>query len=140
MIRYTLKCVEGHAFESWFRDSTAYETLWAADQVTCSVCGSAKVEKSIMAPALAGGKETPPDKPLSTPSHPAEAALRKMRAHLSENADYVGKEFASEARRIHDGESEQRGIWGEATREDAKSLAEDGIPVTPLPFISRTND
>ena len=147
MIRYTLKCAEGHVFDSWFRDSQAFDTLAAAGQLACSVCGSTKVEKSIMAPAVGNARETgeatlpaAPEAPLSAPSHPAEAALRKLREHLSKNADYVGKSFAEEARAIHEGAAEQRGIWGEATREDAKALVDDGIPVAPLPMINRTND
>lgn len=143
MIRYALKCAEGHAFDSWFRGSAAYESLAAAGQLSCAVCGSPKVEKSIMAPAVGNTTaeaDSPPAPSLSKPAHPAEQALRALREHLSRNADYVGNEFASEARRIHDGEAEARGIWGEATPEDAKSLKEDGIPVAPLPFLNRTND
>lgn len=138
MIRYALKCAEGHEFESWFKDSAAFDSLSTAGQISCAVCGSTDVEKSIMAPAVSGKREE--TAPLSAPAHPAEAALRQLRDHLSKNADYVGKEFASEARKIHEGEAEQRGIWGEATKEDAKSLADDGIPVAPLPFVNRTND
>lgn len=142
MIRYALKCAEGHAFESWFRDSAAYEALAKAGQLTCAVCGCPKVQKSIMAPALGGASSeaSAPSQPLSAPAGPAEAALRKMREHLEKNADYVGQDFASEARRIHEGEADARGIWGEASREDAKALKDDGIPVAPIPFISRTND
>ncbi|MEM7213376.1 MAG: DUF1178 family protein [Pseudomonadota bacterium] len=148
MIRYTLKCENDHDFESWFRSSEAFETLSKAGQVTCGHCGSAKVEKAIMAPAVSGTKkksaQTPApvaeDAPLSTPSNPAETALRQMREHLKKNSDYVGTEFASEARKMHDGETDQRSIWGEATVADAKSLHEDGVPVAPLPFISRQDD
>ena len=142
MIRYALKCAEGHAFESWFRDSSAYDALAEAGQVTCAVCGTTEVQKSIMAPAVSGPSTEVEERknPLSAPASPAEAALRQLRDHLSKNADYVGKDFASEARRIHQGEADARGIWGEATREDAKALKDDGIPVAPIPFISRTND
>ena len=80
------------------------------------------------------------DAPLSKPQSPAEAALVQMRQHLRENSDYVGKEFADEARRIHIGESEQRGIWGEATPDDAKALKDEGIPVAPIPWMSRQDD
>lgn len=142
MIRYALKCAEGHAFESWFRDSSAYDALAEAGQVTCAVCGTTEVQKSIMAPAVSGpSTEVEETKnPLSAPASPAEAALRQLRDHLSKNADYVGKDFATEARRIHQGEADARGIWGEATREDAKALKDEGVPVAPIPFISRTND
>ena len=140
MIRYSLKCSDGHEFESWFRDSAAYDTLARVGQVSCAVCGSSSVEKTIMAPSVGGTKKTEPEAPLSAPSTPAEAALAKLRQHLRENSDYVGKEFAEEARKIHVGESEQRGIWGEATPDDAKALKDEGIPVAPIPWMSRTDD
>ena len=142
MIRYALKCSKGHQFDSWFRDSAAFETLLKSKQLTCTVCGTTKVEKTIMAPAVKGGKKVAIEEanPLSQPATPAEAALKKLRNHLRENSDYVGKEFASEARRIHDGDSDARSIWGEASKEDAESLKEDGIPVAPLPFVSRQDD
>lgn len=142
MIKYALKCREGHAFESWFRDSAAYDKLATAGQVACAVCGSTEVEKTIMAPAVPAkkGNQVAEPAPLSQPAHPAEAALKKLREHLQKNSDYVGNEFASEARKIHEGEADERGIWGEATAEDAKSLADDGIPVAPIPWMSRTND
>ena len=141
MIRYSLRCSEGHDFESWFRNSSAFDALSAAGQVSCSVCGSAKVEKTLMAPAVSGTREKSEEPaPLSTPTTPAEAALRKMREHLRKNSDYVGQEFAQEARRIHDGEADERAIWGEATLDDAKSLNDDGIPVAPIPWMSRQDD
>lgn len=95
-----------------------------------------------MAPAVSGGRDGGPEveAPLSKPASPAEAALRKLRDHLRKNSDYVGREFAEEARRIHDGEADQRAIWGEASREDAKALHDDGIPVAPIPWIARQDD
>lgn len=147
MIRYTLRCDSNHDFESWFRNSEAYETLSKAGQVTCAVCGTDKVHKAIMAPAVSGTKKKagaeaslPVEAPLSTPAHPAEIAMRQIREHLKKNSDYVGPEFASEARKMHDGEIDHRSIWGEATQADAKALHEDGVPVAPLPFISRQDD
>ncbi|MEM7061206.1 MAG: DUF1178 family protein [Pseudomonadota bacterium] len=142
MIKYALKCSKGHQFESWFKDSAAFESLSKAKQISCAICGATKVEKTIMAPAVSGVKKSnaADDAPLSQPSSPAEAALKEMRDHLRKNSDYVGTEFAAEARRIHDGESDQRSIWGEATKEDAKSLKDDGIPVAPLPWMSRQDD
>lgn len=141
MIKYSLKCSKGHVFESWFKDSVAFETLSKAKQVSCAICGTTKVEKTIMAPAVSGVKKsTDRDAPLSQPSTPAEAALKELREHLKTNSDYVGKDFADEARKIHDGEADARSIWGEATKEDAKSLHDDGIPVAPLPFMSRQDD
>ena len=142
MIRYALKCAHGHAFDSWFRDSSAYEALAKAGQVSCAICGSTEVEKSVMAPSVnaSASDSNEPAQPLSGPANPAELALRQLRTHLEKNADYVGKEFASEARRIHEGEADARGIWGEASPDEAKALSDDGIPVAPIPFISRTND
>ena len=139
MIRYTLKCDQDHAFESWFKDSEAFDTLSKARQVSCSVCGSTKVKKTIMAPSVSASSSEEPA-PLSAPQSPAEAALTQLRQHLRENSDYVGKEFADEARRIHLGESEARGIWGEATPDDAKALKDEGIPVAPIPWMSRQDD
>ena len=142
MIKYALKCASGHDFDSWFRDSAAFDALLTAGQVTCSVCGDARVEKTLMAPAVSGAKkkDREGEAPLSTPATPAEAALKILREHLKKNSDYVGDEFADEARRIHVGESEQRSIWGEATAEDAKALKDEGIPVAPIPFMPRRDD
>lgn len=145
MIRYSLTCEHGHDFESWFKDSAAYDQLSELGQITCSICGIPDVRKTVMAPAIGGtgkGDATPVDgpEPLSKPANPAEAMIAQMRDHLQKNSDYVGKEFAQEARRIHDGESDQRSIWGEATAEDAKSLHDDGVPVAPLPFMPRRDD
>ncbi len=140
MIRYTLKCSSGHEFDSWFRDSSAFDALSKAGQVACGVCGDVSVEKTIMAPSVGGTKKTATEAPLSAPASPAEAALKGLRDHLRKNADYVGKEFADEARKIHAGESDARGIWGEATKEDAKALNDEGVPVAPIPWMSRQDD
>ena len=141
MIRYTLKCDEGHTFDSWFKGSEAFDTLSRAGQISCALCGSTRVEKSIMAPAVGGTSADAEDQaPLSMPQNAAEMALANLRQHLKENSDYVGKEFADEARRIHIGEAEQRGIWGEATADDAKALKDEGIPVAPIPWMSRQDD
>lgn len=141
MIKYALKCRDGHAFEAWFRDSDAFDAMNRAGQVGCAVCGMTEVEKTIMAPAVGkSGADPEPAAPLSTPASPAEQALRKLRDHLRKSSDYVGKEFAEEARRIHDGDAEERAIWGEATREDARALSEDGIPVAPIPWMSHRDD
>lgn len=150
MIRYSLKCDVGHNFDAWFRDSSAYDTLKTQNQVTCAVCGSSDVDKTIMAPSVAAGKRgevLPPEpKPspqepfLSAPASKAEAMLRKLAAHVRATSDYVGKDFAQEARRIHSGESDERPIWGEATVADAKELHDEGVPVAPLPRITPHDD
>lgn len=133
MINYTLKCDNGHQFDSWFQSAEAFDKLCAAGMVSCAVCGSAAVKKAIMAPRLnQSAKEVA--KPLSQPASPAEQAMAEIRKKVEENSDYVGKDFAKEARAIHDGTAPERSIYGEARLEDAKKLVEDGVPVAPLPF------
>lgn len=147
MIQYALKCKDGHSFESWFQSAEAYDKLARAGMVACAVCGSAHVEKAIMAPRVRPARkavsapgegtapaETPTQGALSAPASPAEQALRDMRRKIEENSDYVGKSFAREARAMHEGEAPERSIHGEANLEDARALIEDGVPVTPLPF------
>ncbi|MFT3688158.1 DUF1178 family protein [Paenirhodobacter sp.] len=128
MIRYTLKCAQGHDFDGWFASAAAFDKLHAAGMVTCSVCGSAKVEKALMAPAVRAE-----ERPLSAPDPRAEA-LAALRRAVEENSDYVGMNFAAEARAIHDGTAPERAIYGEARLDEARALIEDGIPVAPLPF------
>jgi hypothetical protein len=156
MIRYALKCPAGHVFDSWFRDSEAFETLSAAGRVACAVCGAATAEKALMAPSVrcedrtvagergagAPAPDAAPTEPaaLSVPASPAERALAGLRRYLSETSRYVGGDFADEARRIHLGEAEARSIWGEASAEDARALREEGVPVAPLPWLSKRDD
>ena len=135
MICYALKCAKGHDFEAWFRSSEDFDRQREGGHVTCAVCGGTKVEKAVMAPSLAAKARE--EAPLSTPSGPAEQLLRELRSHVEKTSDYVGKDFAAEARRIHEGETEKRGIWGEATVKDAKDLKDDGIPVAPIPWMRR---
>ncbi|MGE4610132.1 MAG: DUF1178 family protein [Paracoccaceae bacterium] len=129
MIRYDLKCAKGHRFESWFSSSAGYDKLSAAGMVSCSVCGDATVEKTIMAPRVSKGEH-----PLSAPASAAEQAVRELRKKIEGSADNVGNNFAAEARAIHEGDAPERPIYGEAKLEDAKSLIDDGIPVAPLPW------
>lgn len=150
MIRYALSCAKGHSFESWFQSGEAYDKLHRAGMVACAVCGGTEVSKSVMAPRVATAREAAqrhpepaPDTargdstsgPLSAPASPAEQALAELRKKVEENSDYVGDRFADEARRMHLGEAPERSIWGEARLEEAKALAEDGVPVAPLPFM-----
>jgi hypothetical protein len=139
MIRYALKCEAGHGFESWFQSAAAFASLQASAQVTCPVCGSATVEKTLMAPAVkpARSSATQSDgkRPLSEPASDVEQALAAMRRHVEENSEYVGLNFVTEARRIHDGDAPERAIYGEAKPDEAKRLIEDGVPVAPLPFL-----
>ena len=133
MIRYALRCDNGHDFDGWFRDSDGFEALNAAGQVACTHCGSTTVEKALMAPRVSHGQ----DSALTAPRDPQEAALEKLRRHVEESSDYVGMAFAAEARAMHEGSQPHRAIYGEAKPEDAKALIEDGIPVAPLPFRTR---
>lgn len=140
MIRYTLKCGAGHGFDSWFADGAAYEALARAGQLACPVCGDAKVEKALMAPAVAQprGRSDAADAPapdLRAPGSELEAKLAALRQHVEATSEYVGVNFVAEARRMHDGEAPERSIHGEAKPEEARKLLEDGIPVAPLPFL-----
>ncbi len=137
MIRYALTCAAKHDFESWFQSSAAYDRLAAQGRVTCPDCGSADVRKAMMAPAVSGAdRRAAPD---AAPPPPAEIerALAALRRQVEENSDYVGLNFAAEARRIHQGEAPERSIYGEARPDEARRLIEDGVPVAPLPFVPR---
>ena len=141
MIQYTLKCADGHTFDSWFQSGAAYDKLAAAGMVACAVCGSSRVSKSIMAPRVRAARDAAPEPtqpapsgPLSASASPAEQALAELRRKVEQNSDYVGLNFATEARAMHDGDAPERAIYGEANIEEARGLIEDGIPVMPLPF------
>ena len=137
MIQYSLKCENDHSFDSWFASADAYDKLADNGMVSCAVCGSTKVSKAIMAPRVrtTKGKEAPADPKLQTEKSAAEQAIAEMRAQVEQNSEYVGTNFATEARSMHLGDAPERAIYGEAKPEEAKSLIEDGIPVTPLPFM-----
>lgn len=125
MIRYALTCEAGHAFESWFRDSGAFEAQVKAGQVVCPHCGSAEVSKQIMAPAVAV-HEAPSDAELRT-------LVRALHTRVKESSEDVGEDFAAEARKIHYGEADERAIHGQASLGEAKELLDEGIAVLPLP-------
>ena len=137
MIQYSLKCENDHSFDSWFASADAYDKLADNGMVSCAVCGSTKVSKAIMAPRVrtTKGKEAPFAPTLPTEKSAAEQAMAEMRAQVEQNSEYVGTNFATEARSMHLGDAPERAIYGEAKPEEAKSLIEDGIPVTPLPFM-----
>lgn len=159
MIRYMLVCDQGHDFESWFQSSAAYEAQSRRALVACPLCGSAKVEKALMAPRLHGTRKGAAPAPASEPAAPAtpaapEAApaktpvallspqerefrtkLRELRDHLTRHSDYVGPRFSEEARKMHYGEIEHRSIYGEASAADARALHEEGIAFHPLPVL-----
>lgn len=130
MIRFHLKCDQNHVFESWFQSGDAFDKLVAAGMVNCTACGSAKVSKSIMAPAVSTSSG------IAAPK-PSESAIAALREKVESHSDYVGKGFAKEARDMHDGIVPERPIYGEANLKDARKLLNDGIPVIPLPFMPR---
>jgi hypothetical protein len=139
MIRYSLRCAKGHAFDSWFQSSAAYDSLRAAGHLSCAVCGGTEVGKALMAPGVATGADqpAPADRPLSAPASPAEQFLADLRRRIEQGSEDVGGRFAAEARAIHEGAAPQRAIRGEATIADARALIEDEIPVLPLPWRGR---
>ena len=151
MIRYALRCERDHTFESWFQSSSAFDQQVKRKLVTCPVCGSAKIEKAIMAPRIVSKKSrksTPPvpaqapeaPRPDPTPLMMAQerelrAKLKELRDHIIKSADNVGDRFANEARKMHYGEIEHRPIYGEASPDEARTLIDEGIEVSPLPVL-----
>ena len=134
MIRYALTCEEGHGFEAWFGSSDTYDEQEEAHAIRCPACGSAEVKKAPMAPYVAKRRpEMPPPPPADRPK--SYAMLRKLRAELTANSDYVGPKFPEEARKIHFDEAPGRAIHGEATPEEAQELDEEGVPIFPLPHL-----
>jgi len=133
MIRYALACANDHEFEGWFASSTAYDEQQAAGQLSCPVCETRTVHKQIMAPAVSGTKRTVRGEASKATRAMMMEAMGRVRQHVEDNFDDVGDAFAKEARAIHEGKSEERGIYGNATPAEVKSLVEDGVPVAPLP-------
>ena len=154
MIHYSLRCPSQHEFDGWFPNSGAFEKQVSAGLVICPTCGRSDVERAIMAPAL-GGRARPPDAsaPLAPPAATTpqvvveearmpdqmRATLQKLRAEIERNCDYVGETFAEQARRMHRGETEKRGIYGEATPEQADKLLEEGVQVARIPWVPRAD-
>ena len=131
MIRYALVCDQDHEFEGWFGSSQDYDDQSAQGLMACPACGSLQVRKQIMAPAVAGTKKR--GGPPADMRQMMMEAMGRVRRHVEENFDDVGDAFAKEARAIHQGKAEERGIYGPATSEEVKGLLEDGVPVAPLP-------
>ena len=133
MIRYALQCEHDHGFEAWFGTSADYDEQAAQGRVECPVCGSRRVRKQIMAPAVAGTRKSAAEPDLARMQTMMMQAAREVRSHVEQNFDYVGDAFAREARDIHEGRSEKREIYGEATPAEVKKLKDDGVPCAPLP-------
>jgi hypothetical protein len=134
MIKYQLQCGAGCSFEGWFRSSVEFERQEAAHELECPVCGDARVSRAIMAPYVrtASAKPAAIAAPADEVKEAFETAARRARDYIDKNFDYVGQRFPEEARRIHYGEAKGRPIWGEATREEAKSLVDEGVSAEPL--------
>jgi hypothetical protein len=166
MIRFSLRCANGHEFDSWFKDGATFDRMSGGGLVECPVCGDTHVAKALMTPAIAkprGVKGRPEAAPLPaaapvaapTPAAPPPAEgprlaagpmpaqvlalLQRMRAEVEKNCDYVGGSFAEEARRIHHGEAEARGIYGEASDDEAEALRDEGIDVARLPWVPHSD-
>jgi hypothetical protein len=136
MIHLALRCEHDHAFDGWFRNSEDFEKQKKRGFVSCPSCGSSSVEKALMAPSVSTGrKKEKMALVMNAAQKKAMAELKALTEKMRENADYVGDKFAEEARKIHFGETDPRGIYGEATAEEAKSLAEDGVEFMPLPLF-----
>ena len=133
MIRYSLACALDHEFEGWFGASADFDDQSERGLIGCPVCGSTDVRKAIMAPAVVGAKKGDVS-PATTDQHAmVMQAMEAVRDHVETHFDDVGDTFASEARAIHEGRSEQRGIYGQASPKEVKDLVEDGVPVLPMP-------
>jgi hypothetical protein len=129
MIVYNLRCRSDHEFEGWFKDGAAFDAQAQANKLVCPTCNSRGIEKAIMAPAVAGTKKsTAPDE-----MRKMRQFMTGLRKYVQDNAEYVGPNFAEEARKIHYGETEERQIYGESTVQEAVDLVEEGIDVAPLP-------
>jgi hypothetical protein len=158
MIHYQLRCDDGHEFDGWFSDSTSFEKQAKRGLVECPACGSAKVHRALMTPAVPRKGNTRPE-PTPAPAAKAKrgrrwpvqngpngrmpaqmyAMLQRLRAEIEANCEHVGPRFAEEARKIHKGESEERGIYGETTPEEAEALAEEGINIASIPWVPRAD-
>jgi hypothetical protein len=136
LIRFSLVCENAHEFEGWFRSSDEFDTQAKRGLVDCPSCGSHKIEKALMAPAVSTGRRQEKIAlAMGDAQKQALAQLKALAEKVRENSDYVGDKFAEEARKIHFGEVDARGIYGEATLDEAKSLAEDGVAFMPIPVF-----
>jgi hypothetical protein len=135
MIRFALRCAADHEFEGWFRSGDAFETQQQAGEIACPHCGDTGIEKGLMAPAIGRTRES------RTSVSPAQlrTALIELRRQVETNCDYVGERFAEEARRIHYGEVDAHGIYGEATSEESRELVDEGIQVGRIPWLPTTD-
>ncbi|MSP05582.1 MAG: DUF1178 family protein [Acetobacteraceae bacterium] len=142
MIHYQLRCDHEHEFDGWFKDSAAFDWQAKRGLVECRHCGGTKISRALMTPAVSKkSSQMPPPVPPQPARLPADvrAALQRLRAEVEQNCDYVGPEFAEEARKIHRGESDKRGIYGETTQDEAEALTGEGIIVSSIPWVPRAD-
>jgi hypothetical protein len=145
MILYQLKCRHDHRFEAWFRDSKAFDKQAKRRDIECPDCGDTSIEKAPMAPSIASGRRAEDAPQTGDEERARDVAkyilkeMRRIREHVEETCDYVGDQFAEEARRIYYGETDPHGIYGETTEEEAVELAEEDIPVQRIPWPVRKN-
>lgn len=164
MIHYQLKCRQGHGFDGWFPNSAAFDQQAALGLIACPICADVSVSRALMAPAvtrshkraLAASPPTLPDTADPAPSAPPtsggpvaiagermpdhiRAVLQRLRAEVERNCDYVGPRFAEEARRIHKGDADARGIYGEATPDEAEALADEGVDISRIPWVPQAD-
>jgi len=147
MIRYALRCAEGHEFESWFADSLAYDRQAKRGQIACPLCGSDKVEKAIMAPRVAPAKKRANARPkpdanpaahgklMSAKDSELRAKIRELHDYVTSHAENVGRQFPQQAREMHKGEIDHKPIYGQASPEETRALIEDGVEIMPLPTL-----
>lgn len=141
MIVFDLICSNEHTFEAWFRDSKAFEGQRRKKAVSCPICGDHKIDKALMAPNISTSKKRAANVEKSAElAGQAMEALREVRRQVEENCEYVGPEFAEEARKIHHGETEERDIYGEATKEEAEELRDEGVEVCDLPWLPNADN
>jgi hypothetical protein len=132
MILYDLTCANDHVFEAWFKNAASFDDQASEGAVGCPQCGDTSIRKAPMAPALNTGRHTPPEAVAA-----AMHKLRELQTHVETTCEHVGPRFATEARKIHLGETERRSIYGEATKDEAKSLREDGVAFGTIPWLPR---
>ena len=137
MIKYKLQCKNLHQFESWFRTSDDFEKLNNEKILSCEICGSRSISKSLMSPSVSSQEKKHIKKPLETTPSKEQKLIKELKKAVEKNCEYVGDNFEKEARAIHYGDSPERSIYGKTTFNEAKSLYEDGIPVTALPWVDR---
>lgn len=156
MIVFDLTCDKKHVFEAWFKDSATFERQSKKRLVSCAVCGSTHVRKAPMAPRISTGGDAQAPEPIAAEAPPAPRAtlatdpmaakaaefaaqLRELRKQIEKNSEYVGPRFAEAARKIHYGEAEKRSIYGEASEDDARELADEGVEFARVPWLPRTD-